>query len=251
VAVVRIQSLKLNSLLSASKHRLSPPSDRELLIACDADFDLKVPDEIADTLTDILEYSNGVKKVVDFFKFIESAGYTRKIRKNATIQELVVAYSEDEIKTHYDIYRDIRSFKKSFAEKYGFEPFIFYFIHKHKHSNMYHIHIFFSLRKPDLSTKVRWRKREYFEIKTAMQKRNSRITTPKRGKNIGAYPLWFIRKLQKEYGTEVAKEVTKLARQRGYPIRKFIEHAEELAKTIRNNQQPEEHPQRTPFTKSS
>jgi len=72
-----------------------------------------------------------------------------------------------------------------------------------------------------------------------MSDKSPRISLPHKGKNIGAYPLWFIRKLEEKYGREIAKKIVKIAREKGYTTRELIDSAESLVKSLQQEQSPE------------
>jgi len=234
MAVTRIQSISVFSLSASISHRLSPPEHESLV-----DFGVEVPDEASNdsTIADVIDYSPDYSRMLtDFLLYVESSGHTRKIRKNAVVQELIIAYSKDDfgnsdISDILELIRsDIKSFFLSFKEKFGFIPFSCYFIHEN--DGKYHVHILFSLKEPDLLKKVRWKKRTYFDLIKRMSAISPRISVPHKGKNIGAYPLWLIRKLEARYGRETAKKLVKVARERGYPAKELIENAEKLQKLL-------------------
>ena len=248
MAVTRIQSISVSSSLSnAVAHRISPPEHETLV-----DFDITIPslsqinDVISDEIGDIFDYSLSERQMlINFFEYVESSGFTKKIRKNAVIQELIIAYSEDDFAEcpneeviRLKILSDIRIFFESFRDKFGFSPFSSYFIHKHKSENMYHVHILFSLKQPDLSKKIRWKKRTYFDLIKRMSDKSPRISLPHKGKNIGAYPLWFVQKVGEKYGREIAKKIVKIAREKGYTTRELIDSAESLVKSLQQEQSP-------------
>ena len=244
MAVTRIQSISVSSSLSnAVAHRISPPEHETLV-----EFDVLIPslsqldDLVSDEIGDIFDHSpSELQMLINFFEYVESSGFAKKIRKNAVVQELIIAYSKDDFTKDSDILRliksDIKSFFLSFKEKFGFYPFSCYFIHKSE--NMYHVHILFSLKQPDLNKKIRWKKRTYFDLIKKMSDKSPRISLPHKGKNIGAYPLWFIRKLEEKYGREIAKKIVKIAREKGYTTRELIDSAESLVRSLQQEQSPE------------
>jgi len=252
MAVTRIQSINVSSSLpQVINHRISPPANKETLVEVWVGVPVDAPDTHLDNLADIEEYSPSSKEfLVEFIRYVESGGYTQKIRKNAVIQEVVIAYSPEdftnlkESEVKYLIKKDVEIFLKFFKEKFGFKPYYMYFIHKND-SNMYHIHLLFSLKKPNLKTKIRWKKRTYFELLKKLASESPRVSAPHKGKNIGAYPLWIVRKLEEKYGREITKEIVKLARKEGYTTKALIENAERLVKEVTSTreQQP---PQLTP-----
>jgi len=252
MAVVRIQSINVNSSLTkAIDHRINPPVDRETLVSVSEESPVFIPDFHEENLYDIKKYSSSLKEyLTEFIRYVESNGYTQKIRKNAVVQELVIAYSPEDFSSNSEeeieglIGEDIDLFLEFFEEKFGFRPYYIAFIHKNNNNSerMYHLHIIFSLKKPDLKTKVRWKKRTYFELVKKLASKSPRISVPHKGRNIGAYPLWIVRKLEEKYGRETAKEITKLARKKGYTARTLIENAEKLAKEVQPSEHPKSHP---------
>ena len=234
MAITRVESLKVSNLNEVIRHRISPDEKIEKCLVF----------EYIDYLDDFLEkdfytlYENILKytdymvyqglssqdiktnQLIEMFKAVESKGYKHKIRKNSTIQEVIIAYSKDDFKDFNnedeiisEIEKDVDIFFKSFKEKYGFYPFSFYSIHKDD-NNKYHVHIVFSLMKPELDKKVRWRKRDYFDIINKMSKKSERIPQPTANKEIGAYPLWIIRVLEMELGREKTKLLIEEARKK-------------------------------------
>ncbi len=234
MAVTRVESLKVSNLNEVIRHRISPDEKIEKCVVF----------EYIDYLDDFLEkdfytlYENILKytdymvyqglssqdiktnQLIEMFKAVESKGYKHKIRKNSTIQEVIIAYSKDDFKDFNnedeiisEIEKDVDIFFKSFKEKYGFYPFSFYSIHKDD-NNKYHVHIVFSLMKPELDKKVRWRKRDYFDIINKMSKKSERIPQPTANREIGAYPLWIIRVLEMELGREKTKLLIEEARKK-------------------------------------
>ena len=226
MAITRVESLKVSNLNEVIRHRMFPDERIEKCLVfeymdylddfLEKDF-WKIYANIL-KYTDYMEYQElspqdiRLNLLVEMFKAVESKGYKHKIRKNSTIQEIIIAYSKDDFKGFHDendiiseIRKDVDTFFKSFKEKYGFFPFSFYSIHKDD-NNKYHVHIVFSLMKPELDKKVRWRKRDYFDIINKMSKQSKRIPPPTANREIGAYPLWIIRVLE----MELAREKTKL-----------------------------------------
>lgn len=239
MAVTRIQSINVNSSLpQAIRHRFNPPEGKEKLIEFDMYLPYDMPDIHFEDMYEIEKYSDSDEEfMTEIMRYIESSGYAQKIRKNAVVQEIVISYSPEDFENESEnrikslIKEDIFLFSKIFKEKFGFKPFYIHFIHKNN-TGIYHAHIIFSLKKPDLKSKVRWKKRTYFELIRKLESKSPRITVPRRNKGIGAYPLWLIRKLEKEYGEEVAKKIVKIAREKGYRTRELIDNAEKLAKEI-------------------
>jgi len=240
MAVTRIQSISVTeSLLPAIEHRLDPGPNERVLVHKAMPYECS--DDIFTTLSEIAKNSDShATAYKEMFEYIESACYGRKIRKNSVIQELIISYSksdfpnknEDEILK--SIHDDILIFLGTFKEKFGFYPFTTYFVHKND-KDIYHTHILFSLMnyhspKP---TKARWKKRTYFDLVKKMSEYSERIKTTGKTKGIGAYPLWLVRKLEKQYGREIAKKIIEIARKKGYTTRELIENADALFK---NNQ---------------
>lgn len=216
MAVMRIQSLKVSNLRGALRHRLSPPK-YESLIAKGV-----VVDDSAEEFKEIFSEfgflcEKELKRLEEFFRIVESKGYKHKIRKNATVQEVLISYSAEdfaqELGVVQKIKEDVGKFVEVFKEKFGFEPFAEYFIHKDD-KGRYHVHLLFSLMKPDLSKKVRWNSKTYFEIVKKFSKRATRVKFSEHKKS-GVYPLWLVRELEKLVGRNDAKEVIRVARKRG------------------------------------
>ncbi len=217
MAVMRIQSIKVaSSLASALKHRLSPPDYEELVLSKlshegGLDF-VKLFNEFRRV------EKNQIKRYEEFFRIAESKAYRHKIRKNSSIYEVVIAYSDDDLRNCKDVMQylkeDYENFLNVFKEKFGFKPFHTLFIHKDKRSGRYHMHILFSLMRPDLSKKVRWNSKVYFQIAQQIAKRSERIKISER-KRAGNYPLWLIRSFESLLGVQRAKELVRLSRRKG------------------------------------
>jgi len=230
MGVTRIQSISVSSLSAAIEHRLAPGPHEKVV----QHFIYSCHPEMRNTIRDIYTYSqNEVDGYTEIFKYVESAQYKKKVRKNSVIQEIVIAYSKEDFNNLSEseivekITDDIHIFTDVFEEKFGFRPFITAFVHKNN-IGMYHIHILFSLMNPETLKKARWKKRTYFDLIKKMSERSPRIKNTGRTKGIGAYPLWLIRKLEDRYGREIAKEIVKIAREKKYSVRNLIENAEKL-----------------------
>ena len=221
MAITRIQSIKFSSIGAALRHRLNPGRHEFLvqyLMSVDPSFG-----QIG--MLEALRQLSGKTKLREFFKFIESAAYSRKIRKNAVLHELIVAYDRNEDgltpETHSNlsedghtpepIRMDIKAFLRAFREEFGFFPASAFFVHSD--GEKFHVHILFSLMKPDFSGKVRFRKQNYFRLVKRMSELSPRIrasSPPK--KRIGAYPMWLMRLIEAEIGREKAKRIVRKAR---------------------------------------
>ena len=134
----------------------------------------------------------------------------------------ITTESEIEEEIIAEIEKDVEAFKESFRTKYGFYPYFFYFVHK-DNRNKYHVHILFSLMKPQLDKKVRWRKRDYFDLIKRISKISPRISPPSESKGIGAYPLWLIRRIELEIGRERAKILVERARKKGVKASELLD----------------------------
>jgi len=217
MAVMRIQSIKVQSSLHSSlKHRLSPPVYEELVLSKlfhegSLEF-LKLFNELKRAEKDQL------RRYEEFFKIAESKAYRHKIRKNSSVYELVIAYSSDDLRNCDDVMQCLRNdyeiFLESFKEKFGFKPFNALFVHRDKRTGRYHMHILFSLMRPNLTKKVRWNSKTYFQIAQSVARRSERIKISERKKS-GNYPLWLIRSFESLLGVQRAKELVKLARRQG------------------------------------
>ena len=242
MAVTRIQSISVTeSLLPAIEHRLNPgPNERVILHKI---LSYECSDDMHNELSEIAKNSdNCALAYKEMFEYIESAAYKKKIRKNSVIQELIISYSKNDFpdKNKDEILQlikdDIHVFLGVFKEKFGFYPFTAYFVHVND-SGIYHTHILFSLMnyhspKP---VKARWKKRTYFDLIKKMSK-YTKIKTTDKTKGIGAYPLWLLKKLEKQYGREATKKIVKIAREKGYTTRELIENADMLFTLLINNQ---------------
>ena len=217
MAVMRVQSIKVeSSLRSALKHRFSPPQYEILCMSAlkhDGGEEFhKLFEAFKGTGGDLL------KEYEEFFRIAESKGYRQKIRKNAVVYEVVVSYSDEDLRGCGNplvcVRRDYESFLESFEERFGFRPFSAVFVHKDKRNNRYHMHILFSLMKPDLSKKIRWNSKVYFELARSISQKSRWIRFSDE-KKAGVYPLWLVRRFEQFLGVWGAKKFLKVARSKG------------------------------------
>jgi len=211
MAVIRVQSLKVNNIKSHIKHRLNPPAHENLVLHRWKAESWAVYETIRD-MQRLREFCD-VELFSEFFKVVESKNYTQKIRKNAAVQEIVIAYSDEDVRNMSDpvraIEEDVELFLKAFKEKYHFRPNHAVFVHRG--GNRYHVHILFSLMKPDLSKKVRWSKKDYFEIAQKVA-RESRFVKVEQSGGVGSYPLWLVREFERLVGVKESRKVVRKAR---------------------------------------
>lgn len=242
MATTRIQGIKVSSSLDrAINHRLYPSKLEELIFFFRAYDPLLVSSEFRKLDKQLLEHYNLPDDIItnpdknskeylkEFIKMIESKLYKHKIRKNSTIQEIIIAYSPEEKVNKDIIFEDLLSFEDSFRKKYGFIPFYTAFVHKDE-KEKYHIHILFSLVNPQLERKVRWRKKDYFDLIRNMSKISPRIHISSEKKGIGAYPLWMIRRIEAKIGRNKAKQLIKEARKQKIRASKLLEWVEDQIK---------------------
>jgi len=236
MATTRIQSISVTeSLLPALEHRLNPGQHEDVLLHRALMYDCS-----DNVFSEIYKNSdNHISAYKEMFEYVESACYRKKIRKNSVIQELIISYSKSDFSNKNEdeilqlINDDISIFLGVFKKKFGFYPFVTYFVHR-TDSGIYHTHILFSIMNPETSKKVRWKKRTYFDIVKNMSKYSNRIKVTEKTKGIGAYPIWLIRKFEGQYGREVTKKIIKIAREKKYTVRELIENANMLFNLINN-----------------
>jgi len=212
MAVLRVESIKVSDLPKVIAHRRNPgeATPYEELVATRYFIDDEIGDymfcELGMGISDRRKLLSEIYKKegeVRFFEAIESVMFSRKVRKNATIQEIVIAYDSQESnevnvdpvkETQYDVNDLIEAFK----ETCGFRPFYVRYIHRDKETGKYHVHLLFSLMNPITGRKARWNQKTYFTIinKAAKRSKTLRIQPPK-PKTIGKYPLWMVQKLVK------------------------------------------------------
>ena len=240
MAVTRIQSIKANNIEHALEHVISPPKEEEVVsiryptIGIQSSHEAEV---IKGMFKDILELPSPLhKRVSEIFKCIESVLYTRKIRKNAVIQEIVISYQPNDFEEYErnkiisEIEEDINVFLDAFKSKFGFSPLSFAAIHYTQDKNLYHVHIFFSLMNPFEKRKARWRKRDYFALVDKMRLFSRRISPINENKGIGAYPLWLIKKLESIIGRELAQKVIQVCRKMEFPTPELYVLVEDFEK---------------------
>ena len=236
MAITRIQSIAVQNIPGALEHRLGFGDDfnYEELISATVHSERSEIDEI-------IKYSDDDSKAIkEIIEYAESSGYKKKIRKNAVVQELLISYSKDDLPEDDEkalklINKDISIFLDAFKLKFNFTPVTISFIHKTKDTNTYHVHIIFSLMDIENGKKARWKKRTYFDLIKKMSEYSDRIKNPnenRKNKNVGAYPLWLIRKLEDIYSREFAKEIIKIARERNYRTRDLMTRHNEIANEI-------------------
>jgi hypothetical protein len=238
MAVLRIQSIKVSDLSKAVAHRKNPgeATPYEEFIASDCFIDREEKDflfyglgENPDRIKLLLEIYQK-EGDVRFFEAIESVMFTRKIRKNATIQEIVVAYDseesavveEDPLK---ETFKDISDLLEAFKEVCGFRPFLTRYIHRDKETGRYHVHILFSLMNPITGRKARWNKKTYFTVVNKAAKRSTTLRIqPQKPRTIGKYPLWMSQKLVKLLGSKkLASLVTSICRKVEVPTELYYQ----------------------------
>jgi len=239
MAVLRIQSIKVSDLGKAVAHRRNPDvsTPYEELVGVRYFIDEKNigeylfqnigvnPDRIK-ILNEIYKEEGDVR----FFEAIESVMFSRKIRKNSTVQELVIAYDSDESKevainpmkeTSYDV----ADFFEAFKEVCGFKPFYVRYVHRDKETGRYHVHILFSLVHPVNGKKVKWNQKIYFKVlnKAAKLSNTLRIQSQK-SKTIGKYPLWMFQRLVEIVNDkELASLITSICRRVELPTENYYQ----------------------------
>ena len=235
MAITRIQSIRVHDLDVVLDHRINTvPHEQLLKIVLDSAEDFE--EEIDDILAFSPDYKSAAREILEYS---ESAKYTRAIRKNSVVQELIIAYSpedlpEDEEEALSMIKSDVFLFSHCFQEKFEFRPTTVAFVHRTKDTGLYHVHVLFSLMDVEKARKARWKRRSYFDIVKRMSSLSPRISVPPRkDKSIGAYPIWLRRKIESTYGREIARDIMSLARERKIRTKDLIERYHELSELVK------------------
>jgi hypothetical protein len=218
-AVTRTQSISVHQALSqAIVHRLNPQLDPSSKHEKFEKLVWNIPEKhfeyLHATYEEVSRTSNYTDAILEMFIEVESFFRQRKIRKNAVIQEFVIAYSKNEEIALEDIEKDVELFFALLSAKYASSHFGVAMIHS-DHRGKYHVHILFSLRDLSTGKKIRWNFRAYFDIVKKLSRHSPRISLPNENKNIGAYPLWLMRKIQEVFGLEEAEKIVSEARKKG------------------------------------
>jgi len=218
MAVTRTQSISVHlALRQAIIHRLDPKLEESSKHEKFEKIVWNIPEKhfeyLHATYEEVSRDSNA-DAIYEMFVEVESFFRQRKIRKNAVVQELVIAYEKNADIEIDDIQKDIELFFALLSAKYASSHFGVAMIHS-DHRGKYHVHILFSLRDLSTGKKIRWNFRAYFDIVKKLSRHSPRISLPNENKNIGAYPLWLVRKIQEVFGLEKAEKIVSDARKKG------------------------------------
>ena len=241
-AVTRTQSISVHQALpQAIIHRLDPQLDEHSRHEKFEKLVWNIPEKhfeyLHATYEEVSRASNYTDAIFEMFAEAESFFRTRKIRKNAVVQELVIAYEKNADIEIDDIQKDIELFFALLSAKYASSHFGVAMIHS-DHRGKYHVHILFSLRDLSTGKKIRWNFRAYFDVVKKLSRHSPRISLPTEDKGIGPYPLWLVRKIQEVFGLEEAEKIVSDARRRGLSSRELYE---EMKPHFEKKQQEKEH----------
>jgi hypothetical protein len=219
MAVTRTQSISVHlALRQAIIHRLDPKLEESSKHEKFEKLTWNIPSKHYEYLHTVYEEvsrsSNYTDAILEMFIEVESFFHQRKIRKNAVVQEFVIAYEKNAEITIDDIEKDVELFFALLSAKYASSHFGVAMIHS-DHRGKYHVHILFSLRDLSTGKKIRWNFRAYFDIVKKLSRHSPRISLPTEDKGIGPYPLWLIRKIQTIFGLEEAEKIVSDARKKG------------------------------------
>lgn len=140
-------------------------------------------------------------KLYEIFSNLEAGG--KKLRKNATLQEIVVALERKLSKEEAEHVKQV--VVRHLHDIIGFEPTRAIFTH-HK-DNRTHLHIVFSLRDPDNPSKpkFRWKKQHHYQLVKNVLKdlgATKSMENLRRKKPRKPYDIWFCQMLRDKFGKE-------------------------------------------------
>jgi len=179
-AVIRTQTIGIGSksnFMRAMKHRLRGSLEENEYEKID-------------------EYAN---KIYNAFSLLESGG--KKLRKNATVQELVIAFDRKITNEEENIIKQI--IKSRLEEILTFKPSSVIFTHNK--DNRTHIHVIFSLRDPKNinKPKFRWKKQHHIRLVNNLLQdfgADKSLENLRRKKPKKPYPLWLVQGIKKRLG---------------------------------------------------
>jgi hypothetical protein len=233
MTVVRIIPRKVDRLPQAGAHVFNPENGEEVV-----NVKVILPKEgLAPEEAQILEKKKQellnereVKKkamlLKDLIKVWESNFGAKRLRKDAGVREIVIAFEEG--KEEKEVLEEFRRFLKVLKKEIEFIPLGVVVIHKKE--GRYHLHYIASLRDPWTRKKVNLARSRWFRILDQFLDEESRKRL-KRGKTIGNIPLWLIRKIsrnleevvEKEKADKLARELVRILRRIGVKRRVIFE----------------------------
>jgi len=246
-AVTRTQSISVHQALSqAIIHRLNPQLDEHSRHEKFEKLVWNIPESHSEylftTYEEVSRASNYTDAIYEMFIEVESFFRQRKIRKNAVVQEFVIAYEKNAEITIDDIEKDVELFFALLSQKYASSHFGVAMIHS-DHRGKYHVHILFSLRDLETGKKIRWNFRAYFDVVKKLSRLSERISLPTKNKGIGPYPLWLVRKIQEVFGLEEAEKIVSDARKKGLSSRELYEQMKPYFEEYENQKRQEKQEQ--------
>jgi len=200
--VVRLENRKINSLNSYEKHLISPPNEEVI-----RGFQFITPNGLSEIEATFLK--KNAKRIPDFFKSFESEFGKKRIRKDASIREVIIAFEEGvELEKAEE---ELKKFLAILKQKLGFFPIGLGFFHRK--DGRIHVHFLFSLKNPETKKKVNLNRGLWFQILDQFLDKESKKRL-KRGKTIGNIPLWVVRKIARAFEEKFEpKEADRYARE--------------------------------------
>jgi len=241
MTVVRIENRKIQSLQGIVKHLISPPNEEV------KSYRWIIPKEGIKEEEEVLlkglkrefEEEGDIKKKalkgVHLFKTYESDFGLKKIRKDASVREVIIAFEEG--KGIEEVREEFKRFMEVLEGEIGFKPFGVSFLHYK--DGRYHVHFLLSLKNPKTRKKVNLSRGVWFRILDRFLDKESKKEL-KKGKTIGNIPLWLVKKIARNLEEElkpseaekVAKELVRILRKLGVKKKLVFEVAKKGAKEI-------------------
>lgn len=213
MTVVRLTGKKFSSLKSSIKHIVANEKEKVLRVipvmkySSDMDIKFKMLETLKKEITrEYISYKEKegeeaeakkkelIEALANWIKLAETDLSSKKIRKNASFKEIVIAY-EDDSKEKEEIIEDFKRFLNAFYSEYGFYPIGVLAIHEHEGRK--HLHFIFSTRDLMKGKKVELKREKWFHVLEKYLGRDVYVEKIlKRAKKIGNIPLKWIKHMQ-------------------------------------------------------
>jgi len=173
-----------------------------------------------------------VEPLYSVLREAETLGGQKNLRKNASLVELVVAYSEEEsrrLSTPEALEKEKGRLLSQLSETLGFSPTSV--VALHQTDGRYHFHILFVPRNSE-GKKVDWSYKLHSQYLQRVLPSQDLSRLKSKSKKLGAYPLWTIRELESIYGRKETKKLIRLARRKGLNTQELLSSHENLFKEL-------------------
>jgi hypothetical protein len=216
MTVVRIMPRKVDRVSLTGEHIFRPNNGEEVAMVKVllpkegiAEEEKRILEKKRQEILDREDAKGRAKAMAELIKVWESNFGTKRLRKDAGVREIVIAFEEG--KGEGEVLEELRRFLKVLKEEIGFIPLGVVVLHKKE--GRYHIHYVASLRDPRTRKKVNLAKQKWFRVLDKYLDEESRKRL-KRNKTVGNIPLWLIRKIARKLEGVVGKEeADRLARE--------------------------------------